>query len=157
MPDLLSIYAESQPDKLAVVDDRGGGDVVRWTYAELEAEANRLGNALVSLGVTPGEKVVWCGPNSRQVVAFVNAARKAGAVSVPLNYRLTVEEARYIVKHSDSVIAYVDAEYAHLFAAPGEGSEDQGSLKHVLVYGGQAPEGMLGDDLVASASPEPPD
>ena len=47
MPDLLSIYAGSQPDKLAVVDDRGGGDVVRWTYAELEAEANRLGHALV--------------------------------------------------------------------------------------------------------------
>src|SRR5258708_35261816 len=117
MPDLLSIYAESQPNKPAVVDDGGGGDVARWTYAELEAGANRLGNALVSLGVTPGEKVIWCGPNSRQVVAVVNAARKAGAVAVPLNYRLTPEEALYVIDNSDATIAYVDAEHAPMFAA----------------------------------------
>src|ERR1700746_686210 len=87
MPDLLSIYAESQPDKLGIVEDRGDGDVLRWTYAELETGQTRIGNALVSLGVTPGEKVLWCGPNSRQVVDFVNGARKVGTVSVPLNYR----------------------------------------------------------------------
>jgi acyl-CoA synthetase (AMP-forming)/AMP-acid ligase II len=153
MPDLLSSYAESQPDKLAIVDDRGGGDVVRWTYAELEAEANRLGNALVSLGVTPGEKVVWCGPNSRQVVAFVNAARKAGAVSVPLNYRLTAEEALYVVDNCDATIAYVDAEQAPIFAAI-RGRLDK--LRQIIVYGGELPAGMLGDDFVAAASADPP-
>ncbi len=153
MPDLLSIYAGSQPDKLAVVDDRGGGDVVRWTYAELEAEANRLGNALVSLGITPGEKVVWCGPNSRQVVAVVNAARKAGAVAVPLNYRLTAEEALYVIDNCDASIAYVDAEHAPMFAAL-RGRLDK--VRQVIVYGGTPPAGMLGDDFVAAASPEPP-
>jgi len=50
MPDLLTLYASSQPGKLAVVDDRPGSGVVTWTYAQLEAEANRLANALVSLG-----------------------------------------------------------------------------------------------------------
>ena len=53
MPDLLTLYASSQPGKLAVVDDRPGSGVVTWTYAQLEAEANRLANALVSLGVGP--------------------------------------------------------------------------------------------------------
>jgi acyl-CoA synthetase (AMP-forming)/AMP-acid ligase II len=153
MPDLLSIYAESQPDKLAVVEDRGGGDVVRWTYAELEAEANRLGNALVSLGVTPGEKVLWCGPNSRQVVAVVNAARKAGAVAVPLNYRLTAEEALYVIDNSDATIAYVDAEHAPMFAAL---RDRLGKLRQVIVYGGAEPAGMRGDDFVAAASAGPP-
>jgi fatty-acyl-CoA synthase/long-chain acyl-CoA synthetase len=154
MPDLLSIYAESQPDKPAVVDDRGGGDVVRWTYAELEAEANRLGNALVSLGVTPGEKVVWCGPNSRQVVAAVNAARKAGAVAVPLNYRLTPDEALYVIDNCDASIAYVDAEHAPMFAAL---RDRLGKLRQVIVYGGTPPAGMLGDDFVAGFSPKPPE
>ena len=63
-PDLLTIYASAQPGKLAVIDDRPGAGVVAWTYAQLEAEANRLANALASLGVGPGEKVIWCGPNS---------------------------------------------------------------------------------------------
>ncbi len=155
MPDILSVYAASQPDKPAVIDDQPDGSVVSWTYSDLEAESNRLGNALASLGAGPGTKVIWCGPNSPQVVAVMNATRKVGAVAVPLNYRLTVEEARYIVKHSDAVIAYVDAEYAHLFAVP-DSSPEHGSLRHVVVYGGPAPEGMLGDDLVASASCEPP-
>jgi len=154
MADLLSIYAASQPGKLAVADDRGGGDVVRWTYAELEAEANRLANALISLGVSPGEKVVWCGPNSRQVVAVVNAARKAGAVAVPLNYRLTPEEASYVIGNCDATIAYVDAEHAPMFAAL-RGRLDK--VRQVIVYGGAAPAGMLGEDYVAAAAADPPD
>src|SRR5215471_128578 len=154
MPDLLSAYASSQPGKLAVVDDRPGATVVSWTYAQLEAEANRLANALASLGVGPGEKVLWCGPNSPQVVAVINAARKLGAVAVPLNYRLTAAEARFIVAHSDACAAYVDAEYAHLIRVPP--GERPGNLRHVLVYGGAAPAGMLGEDLVAEAPAEPP-
>src|SRR5215475_6104546 len=139
MPDLLTLYASSHPGKLAVIDDRPGAGVVAWTYARLEAEANRLANALASLGVGPGEKVVWCGPNSPHVVAVINAARKLGAVAVPLNYRLTAAEARYIVTHSDASAAYVDAEYAHLIPAPHD--EGTGHLRQVLVDGlaAQAP------------------
>ncbi len=154
MPDLLTIYASSQPGKLAVADDRPGAGVVLWTYAQLEAEANRRANLLASLGVGPGDKVLWCGPNSAQVVAIISAARKLGAVAVPLNYRLTAEEARYIVAHSDACIAYVDAEYAHLVPAPRD--ERLGNLREVLVYGAAAPAGTPGEDLVAGASAEPP-
>jgi long-chain acyl-CoA synthetase len=154
MPDLLTIYASTQPGKPAVVDDRADAGGVSWTYAELEAAANRLANALASLGVASGDKVIWCGPNSPQVVAVINATRKLGAVAVPLNYRLTAEEARYIVAHSDACAAYVDAEYAHLIPAPQDGQ--LGNLRHVLVHGGTAPAGMLGEEVVAQAPAEPP-
>jgi acyl-CoA synthetase (AMP-forming)/AMP-acid ligase II len=153
MPDILSAYAAAQPDKLAVVDDKGGTNIVSWTYAQLEAEANRLANALASLGAGPGRKVIWCGPNSPQIVAVIAATRKVGAVAVPLNYRLTPEEARHIIGHSDASIAYVDAEYARLLVLP-DGERD--TLAHVIVFGGSAPPGTLGDDFVASASAEPP-
>ena len=94
MPDdILSIYAASQPDKPGVIDDRPDGTVVTWTYAELEAQSNRVANLLLSLGAAPRAKVLWCGPNSPEVVAVMNATRKIGAVAVPLNYRLTPEEA----------------------------------------------------------------
>ncbi len=150
--DILTSYAQSQPDKPAIIDDKGGGDVVRWTYGELEQQANRLANALVSLGAGPGSKVIWCGPNSPQVVAVMGATRKIGAVAVPLNYRLTAEEARYVVGNSDAEVAYVDAEYAHLFAGL-VGQLDR--LRHVVVVGGAAPDGMLGEELIAAASDQP--
>ncbi len=155
MPDILTAYAESQPDKLAVIDDKGEAGIVQWTYAELEAAANRLGNALLELGAKPRGKVLWCGPNSVPVVAVINAARKIGAVAVPLNYRLTVEEARYVIDNSDAEIAYVDSDYAHLFQGlVGE----LANLRHVIVFGGPAGEGMLSsEELTAVSSPKPPD
>ncbi len=157
MPDILSAYAAAQPDKIAVIEDRPDGTIVSWTYAELEIESNRLGNALASLGAGPDQKVIWCGPNSPRIVACMNATRKIGAVSVPLNYRLTAEEARYIIAHSDARVAYVDAEYAHLFSPPEGETGLPGSLSAVLVFGGPAPDGMVGEDVVAAASAEPPE
>ena len=75
MPDdTLTIYAQTQPDKPGVIDDRPDGTVVTWTYAELEAQSNRVANLLLSLGIEPGTKVLWCGPNSPEVVAAMSAA-----------------------------------------------------------------------------------
>ncbi len=155
MPDILTAYAEAQPDKLAVIDDKGEAGLVQWTYAELELAANRLGNALLDLGAKPGGKVIWCGPNSVPVVAVVNATRKIGVVAVPLNYRLTAEEARYVIDNSDAEIAYVDADYAHLFQGlVGE----LANLRHVIVFGGPAGDGMLSsEELTGAASDQPPD
>ncbi len=155
MPDILTAYARSQPDKPAVIEDRDGS-VTTWTYAELEAESNRLANALRALGAAPGAKVIWCGPNSPQVVAVVNATRKIGAVAVPLSYRLTPAEARHIIEHSDAAFAYVDADYAGLLGAGSPGAGRIGSLREVLVYGGPAPAGMLGEGAVAAAPAAPP-
>jgi fatty-acyl-CoA synthase/long-chain acyl-CoA synthetase len=98
--DTLSVYARSQPGKPGVIDDRPDGTVVVWTYAELEAQANRVANLLLSLGAGPGTKVLWCGPNSPEVVAVMSATRKIGAVAVPLNYRLTPDEALYVINDS---------------------------------------------------------
>ena len=158
MPDLLTTHAQNQPDKLAVIDDRGSGEPVRWTYRELEERSNRLANALASLGVGPGDKVLWCGPNSPQVVAIIAATRKLGAVAVAVNYRLTAEEATYVIGHSDAAVGYVDAEQAPMFAGL---RDDLDRLRQVIVYGGAPPAGapdgwMLGEDFVAAASADPP-
>jgi acyl-CoA synthetase (AMP-forming)/AMP-acid ligase II len=163
MPDdVLSAYAMSQPDKPGVIEDRPDGTVTVWTYAELEAQSNRLANLLLSLGAGPGTKVLWCGPNSPQVVAVMNAARKIGAVAVPLNYRLTPEEAGYVINHSDAEVAYVDHEHAPMFAALRGQLE---KVRHVIAFGstgsgtggGTVPDGMLTDaDVAAAPASAPP-
>ena len=161
MPDdILSIYAQSQPDKPGVIDDRPDGTVVTWTYAELGAQANRVANLLLSLGAGPGRKVLWCGPNSPEVVAVMSATRKIGAVAVPLNYRLTPEEALYVINHSDAEIAYVDREHVPMFAAL---RDQMPNVRHIIAVGGQdpktpgTPDGMLTDADIAAAPAGPPD
>jgi len=154
MPDLLTMHATAQPDKLAVVDDRPGAPARTLSYAELEEAANRLAHVLVDHGAGPGRKVLWCGPNSMGVVVLVNAARKIGATAVPLNYRLADDEAAYVTDHSDAAVVYVDADYAPLFARI---RADIPKVTAFLVFDGAAPAGMTAvDDLLAAASTEPP-
>jgi acyl-CoA synthetase (AMP-forming)/AMP-acid ligase II len=172
MPDdILSIYAQSQPDKPGVIDDRPDGTVVVWTYAELEARSNRIANLLLSLGAGPGRKVLWCGPNSPGILAIMAATRKIGAVAVPLNYRLTPEEAVYVINHSDAEIAYVDDEYAPMFAALRNGLGGQlEKVRHIIAVAGdmngpepatpeslQTPHGMLSGADIAAAPARAPD
>ena len=115
-PDILAVYAGAQPDKAAVIDDRPDGRITRWSYAELNVRRNRLAHRMQALGVKPRDRVIWCGMNSPEVVAMSHAARKIGATAVPLNYRLSPDEAAYVVDNSDAVFAWVDADHADLFA-----------------------------------------
>ena len=155
MPDFLTMYAQVQPSKPAVIDDRPDGTVATLNFAELNARSNRLANVLLDLGVRPGEtKVVWCGQNSIGLVTIINAARKLGVTAVPLNYRLSDEEAAYVTDHCDATIVYVDAEFAPMFERI-RGELPQ--VKHILVFDGDAPAGMSSaDELMAAAGTDEP-
>ena len=157
-PDMLTLHASANPDKLALIEDPpagGRGNRIRWTYEQLEAQANRLANALLSIGVKREDKLLWCGQNSSGIVTMVHAARKIGASAVPLNYRLTPEESAYVVDNSDSIVAYIDAEHVDLFT---QIRGDCPKLREILVFDGPAGEAMQSvDALLAAASPEPPE
>ena len=140
MTDPLTELAQSQPDKPALIDDRPDGTVIAWSYAELEANANALGRVFQNAGTVPGDRIIWCGPNSPWVVATGMAARKIGAVAVPLNYRLTAEEAAYVVDNSDAVLVFTDAAFAQLFI---DIREDIPSVREVIVFDGPAAAGQL--------------
>ena len=154
MTDLLTAHAAARPDVIAVVDDRGVGAVRTQTWAQLEVRANQLAHVLRDRGAVAGGKVLWCGQNSIGVVELVNAARKVGATAVPLNYRLSDDEAAYVTDHCDATLAVVDVAYAPLFERI---RERVPKLEHVLVFDGVAPAGMVDlDPLVAAAPSTPP-
>jgi fatty-acyl-CoA synthase/long-chain acyl-CoA synthetase len=151
MADFLTAYSITQPDKLAVVDDRPDGTVQQLTYAELNERANQLAHVLLELGAAPGEsKVVWCGQNSIGLVVMINAARKLGVTAVPLNYRLSDEEATYVTDHCDATIVYVDAEFAPMFARI---RKDLPKVQQYLVFDGDVPEAMIAIDPLMDIAP----
>jgi fatty-acyl-CoA synthase/long-chain acyl-CoA synthetase len=153
-PDILTLHAKRTPERAAVIEDPPNGPTTVWGFDELNRQANRLANTLAGLGVRPGEKVIWCGMNSLGVVRIMHAARKIGAVAVPLNYRLSPEEAAYIVDNSDAVLVYADADYVELFA---EIRAEIRKLKHVIIFGGAPGPDMLAvDELLDRASDDEP-
>ena len=103
--DILANYAAAHPGKPAVVE----GDTM-LDYDGFNRQANRVAHALIDLGVRAGTKIIWCAQNGIEVVVIVNAARKAGAVAVPLNYRLSSEEAPYVIDNSDAAVVLFDGE-----------------------------------------------
>jgi len=155
MPDILTLHARTQPEKIAVIEDRPkDGLVARWTFDELNRQANRLGNALIQLGIRPRDKIVWCGLNSPGLVRVMHAARKIGATAVPLNYRLTPEEATYVVDNCDAVLVYVDREHCSLFEKI---RAQLPEVRHYLVFEGEATNGFEdAEALVARASDAEP-
>jgi fatty-acyl-CoA synthase/long-chain acyl-CoA synthetase len=153
-PDILTFHAKRTPERAAVIEDPPNGATTVWSFDELERQANRLANTLAGLGVRPGEKVIWCGMNSLGVVRMMHAARKIGAIAVPLNYRLSPEEAAYIVDNSDAVLVYADADYVELFA---EIRAEIPKVKHVIIFGGAPGADMLAvDELLDRASDDEP-
>ena len=150
VPDFLTAYAQVHPDKPAVIDDRPNGRVTVLSFRALEDHTNRLANVLLDLGLRPGAgKVVWCGQNSPGIVTVIGAARKIGVTAVPLNYRLSDDEAAYVIDHSDATVVYVDSEVAPMVqriraALP--------KVEHVLVFDGPVPIGMTDIDALCADS-----
>jgi acyl-CoA synthetase (AMP-forming)/AMP-acid ligase II len=158
--DPLSTLAEMRADDVGiVVDASGGARASQTTYAELEAMVNQLTNGLTG-DTTPGERLVWCGPNSLEVMAVLHAARKLQLVAVPLSYRFNAEEMAYVIDNSDATCVIVDAEYAHLLAdAPADCPKVRRWIGFSATDGSPAlPDGFRTWDEVADGQPTtPPD
>jgi fatty-acyl-CoA synthase len=93
--DLLSRRAELTPDREALTDPASSR---RFTYAELNARANRAANFLRErYGVGKGDRVSILAHNSVPYVDLLFGLGKIGAIFAPLNWRLTARELTYIV------------------------------------------------------------
>ena len=81
--------------RVAIVDGQR-----QFTYAEFGDRAHRLAGLLSGAGIAPGDRVAAICTNSHVMLELHNAVPMAGAVLVPVNIRLAVEEMAHIVEHS---------------------------------------------------------
>ena len=81
------------------------------TFAELDASTSALAAGLVSdLGVKPGDRVAILDKNSDAYLELLLALDKAGAVAVPVNWRLTPPEVATVVGDADPAALVVGEE-----------------------------------------------
>lgn len=72
------------------------------SFAEFDAATDRLGNALLALGLEPGDRVGVLLPNSIDCLIAYYALAKSGLVRVSLNSRETLADHRYKLQDSGS-------------------------------------------------------
>ncbi len=90
----IDISVQSWGDVTAlIVSDQG----IRWTYAELAAQAKRFASALVALGLTPGDRVGIWSPNNAEWIVTQYATAISGLVLVNINPAYRTSELTYAI------------------------------------------------------------
>ena len=98
---LLENSARTHPDHPALVfADR------RWTYAEVEADANRVANLLMDRGVRPGDRVALACPNLPSFPAIYFGILKVGAVVIPMNVLNKRDDFAYSLADSGATVFF---------------------------------------------------
>jgi 2-aminobenzoate-CoA ligase len=112
----------------------------RWTYRELQAQANRIANVLVhDLGLVPGNRVLLRAANKPMLVACWFAVMKAGGIAVATMPLLRAKELSQIITKGEITHALCDVS----LQAELEGARAQCPvLKRVVCFGDESPQGL---------------
>ncbi|MEZ5204744.1 MAG: acyl-CoA synthetase [Acidimicrobiales bacterium] len=104
--DLFERAVDAVPDRLALVcGDRS------LTFAELDAEANRLANHLLARGFGEGDHIGIYGQNSAEWMIAMVAIFKIRAVPININFRYVEDELAYLFDNADLVAVVHSREY----------------------------------------------
>ncbi|MDN5938833.1 MAG: acyl--CoA ligase [Salinisphaera sp.] len=66
----------------------------RFTFAELDARANRLAHAIEGLGIAKGDVLAFVVSNRAELIDIYFALARTGVIGIPVNYRLAAAEIR---------------------------------------------------------------
>ncbi|MDP3740017.1 MAG: AMP-binding protein [Hyphomonadaceae bacterium] len=108
--DPIAFHARFRPDAIACVDLASG---VSYTYRRLSADADACARGFVQrLGNARGARIVIVSRNSALLAVITLACDRAGAIFVPLNWRLTATELAVLLKDCEPALILRQEEFA---------------------------------------------
>lgn len=94
---LIELQACNAPDKKAVVFGEE-----QYSYGVMNAQANRVANALISMGIQKGDRVAMWFPNCFEFLTVFYGILKIGAVALPMNILYKAREIHFLLSNSQS-------------------------------------------------------
>jgi acyl-CoA synthetase (AMP-forming)/AMP-acid ligase II len=154
--DQLRRHALNIPRRAAVIAYAPDGTRRSITYAELNADANRMAHAFAERGVGLGDVVAVMSTNSIETIVSYYAALKLGAAYTGVNVMYGTEEIRYQVEHSDPKLVVVASQFADRVEPLRSGRPETTFLAVGATDG--LGEGWLGwDETIAGRPTDEPD
>ena len=121
-----------------------------YSYADLDATSARFANALISLGVQPGDRVAVQAEKSIEALMLYLGTLRAGGVFLPLNTAYTGAELGYFLSDAEPRIFVCDPARSEalrpIAAEAGAALETMGGYRP-----GELPEGSLVAKMQAAA------
>ena len=106
------------------------GPIVRTTWGEIHTRAKRLSNALLGLGIQPGDRVATLAWNSGRHIEAWYAIMGIGAVCHTLNPRLFADQLCYIINHAADRIIITDETFLPVLM---ERRHEMPTVEHFIV------------------------
>jgi fatty-acyl-CoA synthase len=125
----------------------------RFTYREFNERCDRLSQALLEIGLRPGERVAYLSLNCHRLLEAYYGVPQTGAVLLPLNVRLSPEELTYILNDAAPRLLFFSPEFTALGERLSLGVR---SIEHSIALRGEKPPWAYGksyEELLASAAP----
>lgn len=82
-----------------------------WSFAEVNRQASRVAQGFISLGIGHEDRVACLTKYIVETTVLAFGANKAGAVCVPVNWRLSADEIGQIICHGEARFLMVDEEF----------------------------------------------
>jgi fatty-acyl-CoA synthase len=103
-------YGQQQfPESTAVVCGEE-----RFTYAQFAERASQLGGALRKMGIQPGDRVAFLSTNCHRLLEAYYGVLEAGAVLLPLNVRLGVQELAFMLNDSGARVLFYQKRFIEI-------------------------------------------
>ncbi len=106
------------------------------SYEHLAARIRRLATGLVRLGVQPGDRVAWLGPNHPAFLETLFGVARIGAILAPVNHRLEEADRAWILADIEPAVVI-----RHRAVPP---TPAPASVREELVTGTRGPAGTPG-------------
>ena len=93
--DVMDVWAEEQPDKLAMLWTSDRGEEKRFTFGDLKKQTDQTASFFQSLGIGKGDPVMLILKRHYQWWLAMLALHKLGAVAIPATHMLTKKDIVY--------------------------------------------------------------
>ena len=141
-----TVHAQRNPERVALIDANTGR---QFSFGELEQRTNALASALRTRGVRPGDRVALLAFNSPHFLEVALAVAKLGAVFVPINFRLTAPEVRYILDDAAPCVLFASTQALDIARAAAAGSLVREVLEIASADKRAAGDGAAYEQLIA--------
>ena len=110
-------HASRHCGETEIVSRRVEGDLHRTTWGEVHVRAKKLANALIEMGVKPGDRVATIAWNTYRHLELYYAVSGIGAVLHTINPRLHPDQVAWIVNHAEDSLVFVDLTFVPIVDA----------------------------------------
>jgi benzoate-CoA ligase family protein len=117
-----------------------------WTYGDLNERIGRTANALKSLGVGAGDRVLFSAVDGIDFPTLFLAIMKIGAVALPINTYLKPHDYQYFIADSGTRVVIVDHLLIPVIAQIRNAIP---SVRHVVSLRSAVPDYPLLDEIIA--------